>query len=264
MENKHVIALLPDYIDGILDAKQHNAITVHLKNCEHCSKELLELNVLFKAFKNEVIHLPSKSLKINFHEAIANEKQEMISGKKDTFEALHPHRKLWTWAKIAASIVFLISAFLVGRYYNPSTSNPIVSVPTNDKGTSEKKIMLALMDDLSASKRIQGVTTVNEFENPDKTIVNALIERMLYDQNTNVRLTAVQALIRFTSSEAVKNGFVKALKSEKDPLVQIRIIKTLVKIQEKKALVPMRHLLEQKDTEPFVKEQLKLVIPTIL
>jgi len=264
MKNKHVIDLLPAYIDGVLAAEQQEAIALHLKDCELCSEELNAMKTLLKAFDDEPIIQPSTALKVNFYDALEREKIESTQRQTATPKSLHPRKKLWTMVKVAASIAFLISAFLLGRYQNLSATNPIVSVPKSQQETSKTALMLALMDDLSASKRIQGVTTVNEFEHPDETIVNALIERMLEDQNTNVRLTAIQVLMQFTSSETVKNAFVKALKSEKEPLLQIRIIKTLVKIQEKKAIAPMRFLLEQKDTEPFVKEQLKSLLPTIL
>lgn len=264
MENKHVKELLVAYIDGELDAQQKEALEIHLKHCDTCSKELKDLKALLKVLKNEEMIQPSNKIRTNFNEALEHEKHQISTHHLYTSKTLSLPKIVWPVLKVAASIVFLVSAFLLGRYQNSSATNQVVSAPISDKDTSKKEILLGLMEDISASKRIQGVHTVSEFEHPDESIVNALIDRMLHDQNTNVRLTALEVLTRFTSSETVKDAFVKALKSEKDPLLQIRIIKTLVKIQEKKAIAPMRYLLDQKDTEPFVKEQLKSLLPIII
>ena len=84
------------------------------------------------------------------------------------------------------------------------------------------------------------------------------------DENDNVRLTAFEALSRFTSSEKVKEVFLEALGKEKNPSIQIAIIQVLVQIQEKKAVEPMQRLLEQEDTQPFIKEQIKTGLPKII
>ena len=113
--------------------------------------------------------------------------------------------------------------------------------------------MLALMENESASKRIQGVRYIEEFTDPDPEIVAALVKRMRYDENTNVRLTAVTALEAFISSEAVKEGFIAALETEKDPTIQISIIKSLVKIQEKKSLKTNAKIIGTRRNSTFCK-----------
>ena len=124
--------------------------------------------------------------------------------------------------------------------------------------------MLSLMENQSASRRIQGVNLIEEFTIPDEAIITALANRMLFDNNTNVRLSAVEALGKFTQSDTVKKTFITALETEKDPSIQITIIHTLVTIQEKKAIAPMQRLLEQEETQPFVKQQIKSLLPSII
>ena len=161
-----------------------------------------------------------------------------------------------TFLKYAAGLALLISTFLVGRYQQRQQVNKLKTENLTNKQTT----MLALMENESASKRIQGVQYIEEFSDPDPEIVEALVKRMLYDENTNVRLTAVTALEAFITSDAVKDGFIKALEAEKDPTIQINIIKALVKIQEKKALKPMQKLLEKDETQSFVKDEIKTVL----
>ena len=76
-------------------------------------------------------------------------------------------------------------------------------------------------------------------------------------------MTAFEALVKFTSSETVKNTFIEALEQEQNPSIQVAIIQALVQIQEKKAAEPMKKLLEKEDTQPFIKDQIRAVLPSI-
>ena len=119
----------------------------------------------------------------------------------------------------------------------------------------KENMMLAMMDNTSASKRIQAVNYSEEFEQPDEKITNALIDRMHYDTNINVRLAAAEALSKYSESESVKKAFIDALSTEKDPSLQIAIIQFLVQTQEKRALDSMQKLLDQPETPDYVKAE---------
>jgi len=265
MRDEHITDMLPEYLDDLLDKDQKKKVDTHLKECESCKKDLNELRTLIAAFENEKQLVPPDSLRTGFNEMLEHEKRtnpkiiRLDSQKK-------PGKNTWAInvLKIAASIILLISSFMLGRYQQEQKSNEVIALLEDKSLRIKQTAMLSLMGNKSASKRIQGVNYIDEFSNPDETIVKALADRMLFDENTNVRLTAVEALEKFTASETVKNTFIKALKIEKDPGIQIAIIQTLVRIQEKKAIAPMQYLLEQEDTQPYVKEQLKSVLPSII
>ena len=124
--------------------------------------------------------------------------------------------------------------------------------------------VISLLENQSASKRIQGVQYIEEFSTPDTTIIDALVDRLLEDEHTNVRLSAMEALSAFRNSERVKKAFIQALKTEKDPSIQIAIIQNLVQMQEKKAIGPMQDLLQQEETQPFIKEEITNALPKII
>lgn len=264
MEDKHITEQLSQYLDGLLSAEQREEIEIHLKDCNSCAKELTQLSTLFHAFAAEEIKIPSDNVRINFLKALQSEKQETKVGQTYVSKLANGTKPFWTFLRVAASIALLISAFLLGRYQRDSVTDVKMVEKQDPANEPHRETMMALLENTSASKRIQGVNYMYEFENPGEAIVIALIDRMLLDDNTNVRLSAVEALTRFTDSETVRDAFINALKTEKEPGIQILIIQTLVKIQEKSALAPMQRLLEQEDTLPFVKEQLKLLMPSII
>ncbi|MFK7811926.1 MAG: HEAT repeat domain-containing protein [Maribacter sp.] len=265
MEKDHIIELLPEYLDGLLNETQKKKVEVHLKDCEPCSKEFSELKKLFGAFEQEKEIIPSDQMKSKFFEQIELEKQN--SSKVVSMDGSSIQRKNnWTnnLLKIAASFALLIGVYFFGKQQQEQISGKEITQLTDETQAFKQTAMLSLMGNKSASKRIQGVNFIEQFTEPDEAIVSALADRMLKDENTNVRRTAVEVLSEFTSSETVKNSFIKALKTEKDPGIQITLIQVLGKIQEKKAAASMQYLLEQDDTQPYVKDELESVLPNII
>jgi len=251
MEKNHIIELLPEYLDNLLNEAQKTKVEVHLKDCQSCSQELNELKSLFK--------------EANFFEQIELEKQN--SSKVVSLDSTPMQRKSnWTsnLLKIAASIALLMGTYFFGKQQQSKAVNNEIAQLTDETLAYKQTAMLSLMENKSASRRIQGVNYIEEFEQPDEAIVKALADRMLYDENTNVRAAAVEVLANYTKSEKVKDTFIEALKTERDPGIQIIIIQTLGKIQEKKAEIPMKELLNSEETQPFVKEQIESILTTII
>lgn len=264
-ENEHIITLFPAYLDNVLGDKEKAKVVAHLKICPACSEELEGFQSLFHAINQEDDLNPSDKLRNNFLRALEQEKNsvdKVVSLNNSEVKA--KNRGINTFLKIAASIALLVGSFLMGSYQQKQRSKKDIAVLETESLEMKQTAMLSLIDNQSARKRIQGVNFITEFDNPDESIINALAERMLLDQNTNVRLSAVDALSNFAKSEAVTSAFIKALATEKNPSVQIALIGKLVRIHEKRAAAPMKELLEQEDTQPFVKEEINSVLSQII
>ncbi len=263
MKKDRVSELLPEYLDGVLSTADQKLVESHLSNSAELRQELEELRSLFNAFDSEKQSVPSDRLRTKFEEALALEKEK--DSKVISLES-KPRKSGWASniLKIAASIALLVASFQMGSVFQQKRVSGDIAQLENETLQMKQTVMLSLMENQSASKRIQGVNYIEEIPNPDEAVVIALANRMLNDANDNVRLTAFEALSKFTSSETVKNVFIEALGKEKNPSIQIAIIQVLVQIQEKKAVEPMRRLLEQEDTQPFIKEQIETGLPKII
>lgn len=263
MENQHVIEQLNDFLEGSLERTQELQILNHLNNCEDCANELESLKILFQEFKDEEPIRPSSKLRATFLANLEKEKREV--GKKEVILLESKKRSEWknNFFKIAASIVVLFGVYWLGTLENKV--KPIELVETSDvENLGDKQIaMMSMMESQSASQRIKGLYLSEQFEKPDPEIMSVLIETMKFDANANVRLAAVEALTRFSDQEVVKQALIESLTSEKTPNIQISIIQILVKIEEKRALQPMKNLMENDSTLPYVREQLKSLIPVI-
>lgn len=265
MQNDHITDLLPEYLEGFLREDQNLKVKRHLKTCASCAKELEEYNILLNTFNSEMEEKPADTLRERFHKLVDREKED-ANNFLPTKSAQAHSRNNWLpqLIKIAAGLALLISGYFFGSYHNAlKTDREIAMLKEKNLGMRQTAI-LSLMENRSASKRIQGVNYVEAFSAPDENILKALTERMLNDENANVRLTAVNALAGFTDSKTAREALIQALKTEKNPNIQIMVIHTLVKIQDKNAVAPMRQLLDHKDTQAFVKEQIRLLIPSII
>ncbi|MEM9000626.1 MAG: HEAT repeat domain-containing protein [Bacteroidota bacterium] len=262
MKKEHVIDLLEGYLDNTLIQKEKEDVANHLKTCTTCTKELQELQVLMNAFRNEPKAIPSNRVRVTFFEQIESEKQQAT--KAISLHAKGNNTKWPRLFRIAAGIALLIGAYGLGSYTQALKSEHQIAVLENDALKIKQTAMLSLLENKSASKRIQGVNYVESFPTADNTIIKALAGRMLNDDNVNVRLTAMEALSRFSHTEIAKQVFIEALQTEKDPSIQIGIIQILVQMQEKNAIAPMQKLLKSEDTQPFIKEQITILLPQII
>lgn len=262
---KHVTNTLADYLDGLLEQEECTAIASHLKECSTCKQELEHLKELYGAFEQEAVLVPSTRVRENFLEALKTEQANTaIPTLQNDIKILPKKSVLSIFLKIAAGIALLFGAFILGRNQNEIQADQSLATQDYKLLEIQQTAMISLMGNQSPSKRIQGVNLITKFKNPDEKIINALVNRLLLDENMNVRLTAVEALSMFAKSETVKSAFIKVLATEKDPSLQIAIIQNLVRIQAQSAAKPMKYLLEQEDTQPFVKEEINRVLAEII
>tara|TARA_R110002073_G_scaffold216229_2_gene376488 strand:- start:52049 stop:52792 length:744 start_codon:yes stop_codon:yes gene_type:complete len=235
-----------DFLDENLSKEDVNSIQNHLESCDECSKELEDMKKLFFDLSEDEMEQPSARLQINFEEMLDAEKKEQEAPVIQLQE-----RTNWkSYLRIAASILIVVSAFLIGKYADISSNTQVNQI-------------LAQIESQSASQRIAAVDLSENFEGDNTKIIQALINRLLYDDKPSVRLAAVEALTKFASLEMVKEALIKSLETDKDPAIQIELIQVLVKIQEKRALIPMKNLLQNDEVPEYVKKEIQINIPSL-
>lgn len=251
IENK-----LIDYIEENLTKEESLEIKKHINACTTCQKEVNEMQLIFGVINKDLEETPSENLKLNF-EALLNEEKKQAK--------IIPLQSKTNWKshiRIAASILIVVSAFLIGKYQSSSGISQL-SLAEQQKIKQENQV-LALLENQSASQRILAVSNAEKFSENDTKIIDALINKLFNDENVNVRLAAAEALSKFSTLEKVKAALIKSLETEKTPSMQIELIQILGNIQEKRALEPMRELLENEETPNYVKQELQYNIPNLL
>ena len=133
-----------------------------------------------------------------------------------------------------------------------------------DNISQEKRELLANLDSDSAGKRLEGVYNFNdEYQKEDERIINRLIALIHKDENSNVKIATIDALLKFPNNEKIRKNLIKALEEENAPLVQIKLIKALSILRENRAQKPLEKLINDKQTFPIVKNNATLAMAEI-
>ncbi len=252
---------LIDYIHQELNSVAKSEIEEHLQKCSSCRKTLNELQLIFTEIDSSPIEIPSKHLKDNFETMLAREiytetkKNTLLSNKKHTWK---------TALQIAATLILMISSFYFGKTQQQELQEVKLSTLNDEKTTLKKEMTISLFENTSASKRLLAVNYAETLEKPGNEILKALIDKMYYDEHTNVRIAAAEALAKFSSSEMVRKALIHALEKEEDPNMLIELIQILVNIQEKRAVPSLERLLKNQETPDYVKDQAKIGLPNLI
>ena len=84
-------------------------------------------------------------------------------------------------------------------------------------------------------ERIKAVNMVNEFENADERIIGSLLGALNHDENDNVRLLSLEALIKYSENPAVREGLVTSIHNQSSPMIQLRLAEVMIALNERKA-----------------------------
>ena len=125
-------------------------------------------------------------------------------------------------------------------------------------------VMLALLENPSASERIRGVSYASEIQTINKNVLDALLSTLNNDPNSNVRLMTLDALTRYANVPAVRRGLVQSILQQDSPLMQAAIADVMVRLQEKKAVQPLKELLQQKDLNEMVRAKIQQTLTRLI
>lgn len=117
----------------------------------------------------------------------------------------------------------------------------------------DKDILLASLTNDSAGARLEGIYHFDDdYVKEDNQIISVLIDILHNDNNTNVKLAAIDALLKFPGNEKIRKNLLTALGNETIPLVQIKLIKSLSNLRENRAQKPLEDLINNQETLPIV------------
>ena len=106
----------------------------------------------------------------------------------------------------------------------------------------------------SAASRIRAVASASRQKNDRNDVVDALVQILNNDPNTNVRLAALDGLTRFYREAYVRRKLVASLKNQRDPVVQINLIILLTRMRESGILSDLEKMVNDANTNKTVKD----------
>ncbi len=154
------------------------------------------------------------------------------------------------YLSVAASVAILISTsfWMYNIRLESSQRQEIISNLTAD----------------STGKRLEAVYEFDdEFRKEDQQIIDVLINTLLNDNNANVKIATIDALLKFPQNEKIRKNMIKALGQETKPNVQIKLIKALSTLREKRAKEPLEEIIKDETTFDIVKNSATLAMTNL-
>lgn len=162
--------------------------------------------------------------------------------------------------QVAAAVALLVTGYWAGMsasgndaIENQQTSQQSVELAQIRQEVKELKQMLSQN---SPSQRIKAVSFAQQTE-ANAELIQALIQTMHFDENVNVRMAAIKALLHFQGQPEVRQALIHSLRIQQDPNVQLLLIDSLVEIREKEAVPQMQKLLKDTALQDAVRMRLQ-------
>jgi hypothetical protein len=258
METENLESLLIDYIDGRLSSGERSVVEKELAENESSFELYEQLKEIMSQIDHSPKLKPSVDLKLNFEKALQEEISNSKKGKPTFAEASIGKQVFFQpmALRIAAGFIFLMVCVGIGYWVNKNNEQQREITRLRQEMDSTKRMMMAMMTNpQSASQRMLGVAASYQLEKADDEIVNALFKTMNEDPNTNVRLAALDALSKFHQQEHVRTALINSLAKQKDPVVQISLIRLMVEMKEKSVIKELDRITKDKESIKAVKDE---------
>ena len=263
MNCEEIGELLPDYLQGRLTADRAAVVEKHLAECAACSEEA----ALWKKLALLPEEQPSPALESRFKAMLESyqegrwEKTSLAAEKIKT-----PVPMLWglgNWRQLpAAGIVwaclFLVCGFLIGRQSDRGDSTEVkkqLADLQGELGATRQMVALSMLQQQSASQRLEGVSWSTRLPEPDPKVMGALMHTVRFDNSVDVRLAALDALGRYADQPEVRRELVDVLQTTQSPMVQVALIDLLVDLHDKSAVPQFKKFQQDPHVNPTVKKR---------
>jgi len=262
MERTQFEELSTDYITGNCSEQQKQEFELFLKNNPKANQEVEEMSVFLTSFDEEVETTSAMDMKFYAMLNAAEKKNNNLS----LLDKLVTVFQAKFTKQLAYTLAILTVGFFVGSTFNLNKSSSIESLNVAQSETEivRSQLVLTLLEQPSANKRLQAVNEAGKLSSVTKTITNALFSTLNSDTNVNVRLSAIEALANYTEISEVREGLIASIVHQKSPMVQIALADLMVKLQEKKAVNSFKKLIEEKDVNESAKQKMQESIQQII
>jgi anti-sigma factor RsiW len=260
MKCEEIGELLPDYLQGSLKAEQDDLVEQHIAECGDCREEV----AIWKKLSLLPVEQPSAGSRERF-EAMLRAYQ---TGRNDKASAGFERPKraaVWSWVRspvgaMAWSAALLVIGIFAGNYlgnrqvHTNSDRDEILAL-RSEMTNMRQMVVLSMLQQQSASERLQGVSFSRREDQLDPQVMSALVHTLRYDGSVDVRLAALDALSRHGAQPQVHKGVVDALQEQQSPLVQVALIDLMVEWRDPDAAQRLRNFVQTPNLNPTVKQR---------
>ena len=188
---------------------------------------------------------PPESMGRNFVQALAAYESAITHSLGETSRRSRRRVPIWVPA-LAASVALVVGA--AGGVWIAISGGGVSRLAALEARVEDlqRTQALTLLGHISTPRRLEGVRLAASLAG-DPMVRARLLDRVTFDQNTNVRLAALEAIQPFSNSDDVQRELLTVLPAEPSPLVQAALLDVLIE-RGVRELVPVLEEFFVRDT----------------
>jgi hypothetical protein len=257
---------LLDLFKGNLSPEEEEQIIAALERSGISRQEIEAMHSVSRLVEETPSPEPTERMDKRFYAMLEEEKKKALLGEPEIITKKLSFVYLLTpGLRIAACIaLFLLGWFTSGWFgSSPPRERQIADLAGEVKELKET-LVLTMMKQSSTVERIKAVNMVSEFEDADNRIIESLIGVLNHDSNDNVRLLALEALVRYSSVHEVREGLVECISNQTSPLVQLRLAEIMLALNEKRAAPEFQKVLQNASLNYSVRGKMNEALVVLL
>jgi hypothetical protein len=255
-----------DLVNDNLSQEERATAFTDLKKSGFSQEEIEAILYVNRAIDEMPSTEPSEKMDRRFYAMIEEEQRKALLGEQD-IKLLRPFSGTFArnGLRIAAGIALFIIGWLASGWFGSrSGNNSELANLSGEVRQLKETLVLTMIQQSSSVERIKAVNMANKFDKPDNQIIEGLVKLLNYDSNDNVRLLALDALIRYSSIPDVREGLVASIANQTSPLIQLRLAEIMLVLNEKRSVPEFQKVLQNTKLNYNVRSKINEAVGILL
>jgi len=204
-----------EYMKDKITPQRENELEQILIKHGYASDELKKLKLLYRQLDELPIPEPDEAMSKNFYNLLEGQKRNIILNRqpwerlREWFSTLD--RKTVT-VRLAYSTILLLFGWIVGYWFSPNSGyKDQMDYMSSEIQEMKTMMTVSMLNQESPTDRIKTIHQMKNLEKTDATLITALLQILNNDENINVRLIAIEALVNYADNNRVREGLINSI-----------------------------------------------------
>lgn len=269
-EKNDYTQLLMDFLKNELTDDEKLALLKAASENQELARELIEVQNTWTQLNKYEAPAPAASMDEKFQDMLMAYKTRpprfslvnTLQNISDFFQHMWPTH---TAARTAMASLLVLVVFFAGYWFSYQKSHTAEITRQYDQIKElQTNMMLTLLAQKSPVERLKAVSISQDLKEINTSVIEALLNTLNQDDNDNVRLASLEALIAYAADPRVREGLIMAISHQESPLVQMALAETMVELQEKRSVGPLKDLLKSGNTPEEIKDKIQKSIDILI
>ncbi len=266
MKKRKPEEILFDMLNRKLSDREFDELKNYLKESDMSREDFESIQLLDKLMDKSAVPGPSEKMDRRFYVMLNEEqKKELMGNPGISSESLFTSFFRTAGLRVAAGIALFILGWFASAWFNSGNAghDQITSLTGEIKQLKET-LVVSMMQQNSPVERIKAVNMVAELGSADNQVIEGLLKVLNQDENDNLRLLSLDALIRYSAIPEVREGLISSISNQTSPLVQLRLAEIMLALKEKRAVPEFQKVLENEILNYNVRDKISNAVVVLL